>query len=196
GGADGFREDEHAGGVAVEAVDETRLFGGVGNQGAGERIDVARRTRAALHGKAGGLVEGDDALVLVDDEVAHHVGVGGFYPHAGLFVVLVRLAAFRRRHRRDAHALAGVHPGRGFGAGAVDADLARAAGLLDLALGKPVELALEPAVEARVVLVGIDVERDHLTDVPAHPSTRLASAKPRAPPTATAARPAMTVPMA
>src|SRR5690606_29612695 len=64
GGADGFREDEHAGGVAVEAVDETRLFGGVGNEGAGERIDVARRTRATLHGEAGGLVEGDDALVL------------------------------------------------------------------------------------------------------------------------------------
>jgi len=136
-------------------VDEARLFGGVVNECARQAVDVARCAGAALRGKAGGFVERDDAIVLEDHQRAHHVGVGRLHGHAGLVVLRSPWAILGCGHRWDANRLAGLHAGVGLGAGAaIDADLS--------GCGRPspiwpcdqaMEFALQPAIEARIVLV-------------------------------------------
>ena len=128
-------------------------------------------------------------IVFVDHERTHHVGIRRFHTRTQ-FLVVVDRAILRGRHRRNAHGLACLHPCVGFCSRAVEADLTRAARLLDLALSETVKLAFQPAIETRVVLVRLDAKIDDLPDIPAHPSTRFAIIRPMA----TAASPAITEP--
>ena len=66
GGAGAAGEQEHARGIAVEAVDEARLVGAAEPQRLGEAVDVAALAGAALDGEARRLVERDDVVVLLE----------------------------------------------------------------------------------------------------------------------------------
>src|SRR3546814_13552553 len=73
------------------------------------------------------------------------------FPYATLFLSLGpgRFGIFRRcfAQRRHTDGLAGLEPGRSLGAAAIDADLAGAQQLFQLAMTDPREMPLEPAVK-------------------------------------------------
>ena len=69
GGAGGAGEQQDAGGVAVEAVDEAGAVFGAEAQRVEHGVEVAGDAGAALDGQAVGLVDREDVVVLVDDGV-------------------------------------------------------------------------------------------------------------------------------
>ncbi len=157
-GAGRAGEEQHARGVAVEAVDEPRLLGGAEAQRLGEAVDVAAGAGAALHREPRRLVERDDLVVAVEHRGADHRGVG---------LGDRRLRRRRQRlvgDRRQPHGLPGLEPGRGLHPAAVDADLALAAHALDAGLAHLRVQPAQPAVEALVGVLGADAD---LAD-PAH----------------------------
>ncbi len=62
-------QHQHAGGVAVEAVDQARAVQPLA-PGAEQAVDVLQGLGAALHGQARGLVEDQHLLVLVQHQRA------------------------------------------------------------------------------------------------------------------------------
>ncbi len=116
---------------------------------------MARGAAAALDGEAGGLVEGDQPLVLIDDQAADEGSVLG--------LELTRDRLGRRcgqvTQGRDAHLLAGFHTLAGLDPLAVEPELAGAAQLLHLAKGECREMRLDPAIEApaRLFLAHLNV---------------------------------------
>ena len=147
GRARGLAEQQHAGGVAVQPVHQARPLQPFA-PGRQQTVDVAGGLGAALHGEAGGLVQRQHLVVLVEHE---RLGEGDVLGREGGARGLVALAGLGQR--RHAHLLAGGQPGVGLGAGAVDADLAGAQQLLDLALAQVRKAPLEPAVDPHAVLV-------------------------------------------
>ena len=92
---------------------------------------MARDARAALHGEPGRLVEDEDLRVLVEQHLRQHVGVAlvadGAVPVSWPVALLVDV------ERRDADHLAGLDARIGLDAAAIDADLAGAQQLLQMA---------------------------------------------------------------
>ena len=87
--------------------------------------------RAALHGKPGRLVEDEDLLVLVEQHLRQHVGV--VLAAHGARAVSGPVALAVDVERRDADDLAGLDARVGLGAAAIDAHLAGAQQLLQMA---------------------------------------------------------------
>ena len=142
------RQEEQAGGVPVQAVDQAGAVFGAEAQGVEQAIYVVGDAGAALDRQAVGFVERNQGVVFVDDQALEVPGLRW-----------VRLGGFANGvlvdgQRGDADGLAGGKARVGLGAGAVHADLAGAAELLQHALGEPGVVAAEPAVEADVCLVG------------------------------------------
>ena len=165
-------EQQDAGGLLVEAVDENRAVLLLAVDAEQQAVDMPALSRAALHRDAGGLVQGHHVTVLIDDEGFEE----GLVPGAGAGRVM-RL----RRHRlcaedRQADFVARLEARAGFRPGAVDADLARAQHLFDLALGQ-LNAPLDPAVKARAGLLMGDGFGD---DLATHAKIRLAIQRPRA----------------
>ena len=77
GGAGGAGKQQHAGGVAVESVDEARPVLGAEAKRVQHPVKVAGDAGAALHRQAVGLVNRQDLVVLVDDCVLQVLGVVG-----------------------------------------------------------------------------------------------------------------------
>ena len=106
---------------------------------------------AALHGKPGRLVEDEDLGVLVDQHLRQHVGIALLAHGARGHRALALLVDAERRH---AHHLAGLDARVGLGAAAIDADLAGAQQLLQMAEAQAREMRLEPAIEPHARLAG------------------------------------------
>ena len=157
------RHDEHAGGLAVEPVNETRFLALLVAEGIQHFVDMARNAGTALHGKPGRLVEDEDFRIFVDQHGAQHFRVLAVAHRvrgqrgAGK----LRLAGKQRRH---AHRLPDGKPRIGLRPPAVDAHLPGAQQLLQLAETEPRIVQLEPSVEPHARLVALD---DARLDTPA-----------------------------
>ncbi len=68
------RNHQQPAGVAIQTMHEARPLA-IDRQRIQHAIDMARRARAALHGKAGRLVQHHDAVVFIDDHVAQRVAI-------------------------------------------------------------------------------------------------------------------------
>ena len=147
GGGGRLAQHQHAGGVAVEPVDQAGALQPL-PPGRQQAVDVLAGLGAALDGEAGRLVEHQHLLVLVDHQRAGELGVA-----VGQDEAFARLR--RVGQRRDTDLRAGLQPGVGLGARAVDADLAGAGHALDLDLGQVRPAATEPAVQAHAVFAGL-----------------------------------------
>ena len=90
---------------------------------------MAGDARAALHGKPRRLVEDEDLRVLVEQHLRQHFGIALPAHGARGHRALALLVDAKRRH---ADHLAGLDARIGFGAAAVDADLAGAQQLLQM----------------------------------------------------------------
>src|SRR5215203_962412 len=130
GGKARLRDDEAAGRVLVEAMDEARLLALLVAQRLKQAVDVALRPRPALDRKAGGLVEDENVLVLVErdrlEKAALVLVAGG---PAGRD--LLRLEP----ERRDADSLTGLEPLLRFRPLTVDPELAFSDNPLDVGEG-------------------------------------------------------------
>jgi hypothetical protein len=115
-------------------------------------VDVVGGLGAALHGQAGGLVQRQDFLVLVQ-----HQRLGEGDVALGQRLLLVRIG--RVGQRRHAHLRAGRQLGVGLHARAVDPHLAGAEQLVELDVVQVGPAALEPAVHANPVLARVHIER-------------------------------------
>jgi hypothetical protein len=94
-GGRGLAQQQHAGGVAVQAVDQLGPVDALA-PGAEQLVDVVGGLGAALHGQAGGLVQRQDFLVLVQ-----HQRLGEGDVALGQFLLGVRIG--RVGQRRHAH---------------------------------------------------------------------------------------------
>ena len=108
GGAGGAGEQQDAGGVAVEAVDQAGAVFGAEAQRVQHGVEVAGDAGAALDRQAIGLVEDQDVVVLVDYRVLQVLGIvrvdrGGWF------------GCGRGVHRGNFHRLAGGQAGAGVG---------------------------------------------------------------------------------
>ncbi len=142
-----FGEQQDAGGVAIEPVDQHRPRPVLGRERFEHAVDVALRARAALHREPVGLVQDDDVLVLVERHRPDRLGVGR---------VGAPLSSGRRGRepeRRHAHGLAELEPGRDVGALAGHPHLALADDLVEVGLRQVGKAATEPAVEPHPGLV-------------------------------------------
>jgi len=138
-------QQQHAGGVPVQAVHQARTLPGTEAQGLQHAVEMAGLAAAALHGKARRLVDGQHRLVLEQHRLAQGPGLdGGNLRRRG--------RRSRRglglRQRRHADHLPRLEARRGLGTASVEAHLALAQHLLQAALGHLGEVLPEPAVEA------------------------------------------------
>ncbi|MNE66595.1 hypothetical protein D3C80_1621510 [compost metagenome] len=99
------------------------------------------------------LVQGDDHVVFIEDQ---RLGVG--HVALGQFVQVARLARIGLGQRRHAHGGAGGQAVLRLDPRTIDADLALAGHLLDLDMGQVRPAALEPPIQADVVLIFGDIE--------------------------------------
>ncbi len=142
-GGNRTRDHQHAGGIAIEAMDKARsLF-----LAEGERIkhpvDMLRQAGAALRCEAGRFVEHDHLLILIEDEIDQHASVLRFF-RARLRLVLLACVL---QLRRQAQYLAAFETLVGFRAFAVDADLAGAQQFFQMAVRQCRVIAFEPAIQ-------------------------------------------------
>jgi hypothetical protein len=75
GGIGGAGEEEDAGGVLVEPVDELGASGRIEGQRIEQAIEMALGLGAALGREAGGLVDDDRGAIAVDDEALGELGL-------------------------------------------------------------------------------------------------------------------------
>ena len=106
---------------------------------------------AALHGEPGRLVEDEDLGIFVEQHLRQHFGVA--LPAHGARRERTRGLAVDAERRHADH-LAGLDAGVGLGAAAIDADLAGAQQLLQMAEAQPRKMRLEPAIEPHARLAG------------------------------------------
>ena len=152
-------DQQAARGLAIDAVHEARLLAlGIAHH-LEHLVDVPRHARAALHGKAGRLVEDEDVVVFVDRHLLQRL--------ERLLRRVRELADDLRRielQRRDADALPLLEAVLAVDALAVDAEFAFADDALDMGERQAGEARLEEAVDTHVVLVrrhldGLDLGR-------------------------------------
>ncbi len=112
-------------------------------------VDVMGRARTALDRKAVGLVQHHDVAILVE----HH-GLDGPAIVVGRLCALdLGRGKLADPQRRDPNGLARSDACRGLGASTIEAHLAGAHDLVQMAEGEFGMSALEPAVEAHAILV-------------------------------------------
>ncbi len=146
----GAGDDENAARVLVEPMDEPRALGIAKAQGVEQPVEMPLGAGSALDREARRFVERDNGIVAMQDRRLQHRRVGRQYRArrgcgAGRGDVQWRHADRLSRH----------HPVAGFGALAVDPDLAGAQQLFEPAVSKCRVVPLEPAVEAqRAVVAG------------------------------------------
>ena len=70
GGETGLGDKQHARGIAVKAMDEAGLLAFAVAEGFEHGVEMARQAGAALHRKAGWLVEDENIVVLVKEDGA------------------------------------------------------------------------------------------------------------------------------
>jgi hypothetical protein len=114
--------------------------------------DAEADAAAAMHGHAGGLVDGDQVLVLV-----HH---REFARRRGRFGRPVGHA-----HRRHTHHVADLQTSVGGGAALVDAHFARADDAVDMRLGHALEQPDEEVVQPLALRALVDREAQHARGV-------------------------------
>jgi hypothetical protein len=155
------RDEQDARGVLVETVDEAGARVAVVGIGIEQAVDVFVGAAAALRGKAGRLVDDDGRAILFENDILGQMNLffGQRLAHPGALAP----ACERKRPASGRHAqhLAGREARVDIGALAIDADLAGAGPARDhreTDLGK---VALEPAVEAHIVVVGLDGKLAH-----------------------------------
>ena len=148
------RDQQDARGVLVEPVDQPRAGLVISGEGIEQAIDMIERAAAALRGEARRLVENDCGAILGNH---HRLGPRDLFG-------IERLAdahLFGRRHRgagRDAQHLPRAHPVSRIGALAIDPDLPGARPAADRGKADLGQVALEPAVEANLIVVRADSE--------------------------------------
>jgi hypothetical protein len=103
-----------------------------------------------MHRHAGGLVDGDQLLVLQQN--------GEFARRRRALVH----GALGHAHRRHAHHVAGLHAGVGAGAALVQAHLAAADDAVDVRLGHALEVAQQEVVQPLAGAVGVHQQPNHL----------------------------------
>ena len=138
-------QDEDAGGVTVEAVDESRALGAAEPECVQQAVEMPGDSGAALDGEAGGLLRTSSwsSRWRTRPSISRaSFGSSGFGACGGGF----------RRQRRHAHLLARREARGGFGTVTVHANLPGTAPFLDAALGNAGEVAPEPAVEPHAPL--------------------------------------------
>ena len=136
---------EDAGGVAVQAMHQA----GTGEPlppGGQEPVDVIAGLGSTLDGEACGLVEGQDIVVLVQDQAAGIGSVPGRQGRSG------RIGGGCIREGRHADLVSGFEAGLWPHPGTADPDLARACQLLDLDLRQMRPTPTEPAVQPDTAL--------------------------------------------
>ncbi len=145
-------DHQHAGGVTVEAVDEARLLALLVAPGLQHVVDVAGNARAALHRQSCRLVEDKNLVVLVQQHLLQHVGIALV---ADRVAGELGVALLVDLERRDANRLARLDARIGFHSATIDANLAGAQELLQMAKAKAREMNLEPAVEPHARFAGL-----------------------------------------
>jgi hypothetical protein len=153
GGGRGLAQQQHAGGVAVQAVDQLGPVDPLA-PGAEQLVDMVGGLGAALHGQAGRLVQRQDLLVLVQ-----HQRLGEGDVALGQRLLLVRIGGVGQR--RHPHLAAGRQLGVGLDPRAVDPHLTRAEQLVELDMVQVRPAALEPAVHPDAVLAIVHIERTY-----------------------------------
>src|SRR5581483_9860392 len=147
----GLGEQQHAAGVAVEAVGQ---FQELVLAPAARRLDHAvGDAGAAVRGQARRLADGQVVRVLIDDGLAQLVQHRVRSAH--------RRAALGHPHRGDAHLLALHQLALGLGAAAADAHLAGAQQPVDVRLGHARQALEQEVVDALAVLAGADRHLAH-----------------------------------
>ena len=155
-----FGDDQAAGGILVEAVDEARLLPVPVHQGVQHAIDMAQRARPTLHREASRLVEHQHIGVFIERDRGKIVAGGAVNARcrrAGRRPVIRRTGL----QRRDAHLLAGLHMILGIDAFGVDAQFALADNPLDMAEGQLRKARGQEAVDPHIRLVIGDDQRLH-----------------------------------
>ena len=115
-------------------------------------------TGAAVHGRAGRLIDDQQLFIFKQYwEIFASAGLGRRGLGHGLCLVGGLL---RKPHRRQAHHVAGVHPGGGLRAALVDPDFATADDAVDVGFGDAFELAHQKIVQA--LARGFGIHREHL----------------------------------
>jgi hypothetical protein len=140
-------DDEHAGGIPVQPMHESRFLALLARPGFEHLVDVPVEARAALDREAGRLVEHDHLGVLVQHHARKQFGVRGVAqipPRDRPRLHILGVDA----ERRNADRLPGLHARIGFRARAIDADLPGPQELLQRTEAQLWEMHLEPAVEA------------------------------------------------
>ncbi len=142
------REQQHAGGVAVEPVHQPRPLVRPEAQRIEQRIEALHDPGPALHRQAERLVEHEHAGVTVEHQALEILRVARIDPERSFRSRRIELA-----ERRDADALPRREAGAGLGAPAVHAHLPGAQQLGERAMGEAREMAAEPAVQPDFRLV-------------------------------------------
>ena len=141
-------QQQHTGGVLVQPVHQLGLFLVAEFQRLGQSIDMPRALpRPTLRGQPGRLVKDNHMLVLPQDGILNHPGVGLCH------TAFDRLGCFAHRQGRHPDFHARHHAVRGLYPPAIHTHLTGAAHLFDSALSDVREAALEPAVKTLLALV-------------------------------------------
>ena len=141
------RDQEQARGFLVEPMHELEELG-LGPGPAQLLDDAEALAAAAVHGDAGGLVDGEQVFVLEDDrELAwrrrrHFAAVGG-------------------THGRDAHFIAQIQTRVGAGAALVDANFARADDAVEMRLRHALQDLGEEVVQSLASRCAVDADVSH-----------------------------------
>ena len=122
-------------------MDEARALGRLEAQRVEQRVDMALGVGAALDRETGRLVDDNRPIVAIEHGVAQQRGILRPQARHG------RGGWWRLRQRRHPDRLAGRNGIAGAGSLAVDADLAGAQQLFELAVAEPGIVPPEPAVE-------------------------------------------------
>ena len=142
--------EQNARGFAVEPVDQFEEFRL--RPRLAQLFDHAKtHAAAAVHGRAGRFVEGNEVLVLQQD--------GEFTRGRRAFGLFGDL--FGHAHRRQAHLVALLHTRVGAGAALVDAHLAAADDAVDMGLGHALEVTQQKVVQPLACGIGIDTDHAH-----------------------------------
>ena len=151
-GLSGARDQQQAGRILVEPMDQPRPLLEAEAQRVEHAVDMPLGARTALHREAGRLVEGDHPVVAMDHQALDlsRVPVGDQRPRLGLGL---RFGRRRGDAGRQAHGLPRLDPVLAFDPPAVDAHLTGAQQLLQRAVGEVGKMALEPAIQPQTRLV-------------------------------------------
>lgn len=153
------RQQQHARSILVQPVNQLGPVLEAKGQRAAQPVDMTVALPAAsLTGQARRLVQRDDMLILPKHRALDHLFIG--IGNARGLVPRQRGAGIGQG--RHAHLLPGLDPRGRLDATAIDAQLARAAHLLDCALTQLRKAFLQPAVQPLTTVIFIDPDGLHM----------------------------------